>query len=115
MPVFDDASWADVSVPHCFNAEDTFLPKRGYYRGPAWYRRVLPPTPAGQRVELCALGAFAVTHVWLNGELVVDNVTMENYWNRKVPIYPTGQLELQSHGSLLWFRNVFVREIPRGK
>ncbi|MBT3378714.1 MAG: DUF1080 domain-containing protein [Lentisphaerae bacterium] len=53
--------------------------------------------------------------VWLNGELVVDNVTMENYWNRKVPIYPTGQLELQSHGSLLWFRNVFVREIPRGK
>ena len=51
--------------------------------------------------------------VWLNGELVVDNVTMENYWNRAKPIYPTGQLELQSHGSKLRFRNIYLREIPR--
>jgi len=28
--------------------------------------------------------------VWLNGKLVVDNVTMENYWERDKPIYPTG-------------------------
>jgi len=49
--------------------------------------------------------------VYLNGELVVDNVVMENYWERNKPIYPTGQIELQSHGSLLQFRNVFVREI----
>ena len=32
--------------------------------------------------------------VWLNGELVVDNVTLENYWERSKPIYPTGQIEL---------------------
>ena len=51
--------------------------------------------------------------VWLNGEKVVDNVVMENYWNRKIPIYPSGQLELQNHGNTLWFRNVYVREIPR--
>ena len=33
--------------------------------------------------------------VWvtLNGKLVVDNVTMENYWERDKPIYPTGQIE----------------------
>jgi hypothetical protein len=49
--------------------------------------------------------------VYLNDELVVDNVVMENYWEREKPIYPNGQIELQSHGSLLYFRNVFIREI----
>jgi hypothetical protein len=53
--------------------------------------------------------------VWLNGERIVDNVVMENYWDRKRPIYPTGQIELQSHGSKLWFRNIYLREIPRTK
>ncbi|HEO71300.1 MAG TPA: DUF1080 domain-containing protein [Candidatus Hydrogenedentes bacterium] len=48
--------------------------------------------------------------VHLNGRLVVDNVVLENYWERDKPIYPTGQLELQHHNSPLWFRNVFIRE-----
>jgi len=50
--------------------------------------------------------------VWLNGELVVENVVMENYWERDKPIYPTGQIELQNHGNTLWFKNVYLREIP---
>lgn len=49
--------------------------------------------------------------VYLNGVLVVDNVVMENYWEQDKPIYPNGQIELQSHGSRLYFRNVFIREI----
>jgi len=53
--------------------------------------------------------------VKLNGELVVDNVVMENYWERDKPIYPTGQIELQNHGNTLWFKNVYLREIPRKK
>ncbi len=32
-------------------------------------------------------------------ELVVDNVTMENYWDRKIPIFPKGPVELQAHGT----------------
>ena len=52
-----------------------------------------------------------VVTVYLNSVLVVDNVVMENYWERDKPIYPNGQIELQSHGSLLYFRNVFIREI----
>jgi len=52
-------------------------------------------------------------HVFLNGELVVNNVTMENYWERDKPIYPFGQIELQNHGNNLWFKNIYVREIPR--
>jgi hypothetical protein len=50
--------------------------------------------------------------VKLNGKLVVDNVVMENYWQRDKPIYPTGQIELQSHGSTLYFRNIYLRELP---
>jgi len=49
--------------------------------------------------------------VYLNGVKVVNNVVMENYWERDKPIYPSEQIELQSHGSLLYFRNVFIREI----
>lgn len=49
--------------------------------------------------------------VWLNGALIVDNVVMENYWDRRQPIFPRGQIELQNHNSPLWFRNIFIREL----
>jgi len=49
--------------------------------------------------------------VWLNGILVVDNVTLENYWDRKIPIFPKGSIELQAHGTDLAFRDIYVREI----
>ncbi len=51
--------------------------------------------------------------VKLNGQLVVDNVVMENYWERDKPIYPDGQIELQNHGNTLYFKNVYVKELPR--
>ncbi len=51
----------------------------------------------------------------LNGELVVDNVTLENYWERDKPIYPTGQIELQNHGNTLYFKNVYIKELPAAK
>ncbi|MHC4438689.1 MAG: 3-keto-disaccharide hydrolase, partial [Planctomycetota bacterium] len=49
--------------------------------------------------------------VLLNEVLVVDNVVMENYWQRDKPIYPNGQIELQNHGNTLYFRNIYLREI----
>ncbi len=49
--------------------------------------------------------------VWLNGELVVDNVTMENYWERDKPIYPKEAIELQNHGNTLFFKNIYVKEL----
>lgn len=51
--------------------------------------------------------------VYLNDVLVVDNVVMENYWERDKPIYPSGQIELQSHNSPLYFRNIYIREIAQ--
>jgi hypothetical protein len=45
--------------------------------------------------------------VHLNGKLVVDNIPMETIKGRK-----TGPIMLQHHGSPLWFRNVFIKELP---
>ncbi len=49
--------------------------------------------------------------VRLNGQLVVDDVAMENYWERGRPIYPSGQIELQTHGGEIRFRRLYLREI----
>jgi Domain of Unknown Function (DUF1080) len=49
--------------------------------------------------------------VWLNGELVVDNVTMENYWQRDQPIPARGPIELQHHGNPIEFKNIYVRKL----
>ncbi len=51
--------------------------------------------------------------VWLNGELVVDNVTLENYWDRNQSIFPVEQIELQAHGSQVWYRDIYVKELAR--
>ena len=49
--------------------------------------------------------------VWLNGELVTDNVIMENYWDRSLPVFSKGSIELQAHGTDLAFRDIYIREI----
>ncbi len=51
--------------------------------------------------------------VYLNGELVTNNVILENYWDRKLPVFPNEQIELQAHGSKVMYRNIYIREIPR--
>lgn len=49
--------------------------------------------------------------VFLNGILVVDNVVMENYWDRSLPVFAKEAIELQAHGTDLAFRNLFVKEL----
>ena len=53
--------------------------------------------------------------VYLNGELVTDNVILENYWDRSLPIFAEEQIELQAHGSPVAYRNIYIRELPRVK
>jgi hypothetical protein len=50
-------------------------------------------------------------HVFLNDELVVDNKTLENYWEREKPVYALGPIELQAHQSVVHFKNIYIREI----
>jgi HEAT repeat protein len=49
--------------------------------------------------------------VFLNDVLVVNDVIMENYWERGKPIYPAGQIELQAHSTPLDFKDIYLREI----
>ena len=51
--------------------------------------------------------------VYLNDELVTDNVILENYWDRKLPIFSEEQIELQAHGSPISYRNIYIKELPR--
>ncbi|MDR1897810.1 MAG: DUF1080 domain-containing protein, partial [Prevotellaceae bacterium] len=51
--------------------------------------------------------------VYLNGHLVTDNVVLENYWDRSIPIFPKEQIELQAHGTRVEYRDIYIREIPR--
>lgn len=52
-----------------------------------------------------------VVTVHLNGVLVVDNIVMENYWDRSLPVFPEEAIELQAHGNELAFRNIYVKEL----
>ena len=54
----------------------------------------------------------ARTTVWLNGEKVVENAIMENYWDkdRKIPLRPSGEIQLQTHGGEIQWRNIYIKE-----
>ncbi|HEX4143977.1 MAG TPA: DUF1080 domain-containing protein [Pirellulales bacterium] len=51
--------------------------------------------------------------VKLNGQLVVDAVPLENIWERNKPVSATGDIELQNHGNTLYFKNIYIKELPR--
>lgn len=52
--------------------------------------------------------------IWLNGKLVVDRTRLENFWDktRTEPLPRADQIELQHHGSELFFKNIYIRELP---
>lgn len=52
------------------------------------------------------------TTVYLNGLLVVDNAILENYFDRKKPLIPTGPIQLQTHGGEIHWKDIYLREIP---
>ena len=49
--------------------------------------------------------------VIFNGEKVVDNAVMENFFDRKIPIFKEGPIQLQTHGGEIRWRNLFIREL----
>jgi hypothetical protein len=50
--------------------------------------------------------------VKLNGELVVNKGKLLNYWDRSKPVPDKGPIELQFHGDPLWFKNIYIKELP---
>ena len=49
--------------------------------------------------------------VVFNGERVVDNIILENFWDRSLPIPAVEQIELQAHGSKVYYRDIYIREL----
>ncbi len=68
-PGTSDSAWAEVTVPHTWNAQDGQDGGTNYYRGIGWYRRhYTPPTNlAGRKLWLQFDGVNTVADVWVNG------------------------------------------------
>ena len=60
--------WDPIDLPHSFNAQNTFVPVRGYYRGIGWYRKhfTLSPEQASRKVFLEFGAAYSVADLWVN-------------------------------------------------
>jgi Domain of Unknown Function (DUF1080) len=57
------------------------------------------------------------TRVWvtLNGKPTVEGQVLDNFFDRAQPVLPTGSIELQTHGSEVRFRNIYIRAIPEAE
>jgi hypothetical protein len=53
------------------------------------------------------------TKVWvsLNDKVTVDGQVLDNYFDRTRSVVARGPIELQTHGSEIRFRNIYIREI----
>ena len=78
--------------------------------------------PVGEWNTAKILVDHAHVEHWLNGKKVVDYELWSDDWNERVssdkwdafPAYGSskiGHISLQDHGSMIWFRNIKIREI----
>ncbi|QEG42379.1 3-keto-disaccharide hydrolase [Roseimaritima ulvae] len=72
---------------------------------------VLADKPFGEWNDVRIIQVGSRTSVWLNDKLVVDHALMHNYWDRSLPMFPTGPIQLQTHGGEIQWRDVQVRRI----
>ena len=80
---------------------------------PGKYPLVVADKPFGQWNKFRILQIGSRTSVWLNDQLVVDHVLMENrHWSKKMklPLVAQGPIQLQTHGGEIRWRNIFIKE-----
>ena len=78
---------------------------------PGRFPLVKADNPVGQWNTLRIRMVGTKVWIWLNGKQTVDGQVLDNYFDRAQPILPRGPIELQTHGSEIRFRNVFVKEL----
>ena len=78
---------------------------------PGKWPLVKADNPVGQWNTLHVKMIGARVWVWLNDKLTVDGRILDNYFDRNRPVLPRGPIELQTHGSEMRFRNLYLREI----
>ena len=74
--------WQDVTLPHCYNAEDGVDPDVNYYQGAAWYRTTIEVANpyAGGHTLLEFEGAGQKTQVYVDGRLMGSHVGGYDRW-----------------------------------
>lgn len=109
-PLTDPADW----VAAYRNGRN--LGSGGLWNNKRWRNAptVLADKPSGEWNTFLIRMVGEKVSIWLNNKLIVDRVKLENYWDKtgKLPIPRADQIELQHHGSELFFRNLYVRELP---
>ena len=75
--------WTPVTLPHCFNAEDSVDPDVNYYQGPGWYKTLLDlDNPyANGRIVLEFEGAGQKTEVYVYTVKAGSHVGGYDEWN----------------------------------
>lgn len=67
--------------------------------------------PAGEWNTVRILMVGSRVSVWLNGAVVVNHAVLENFFDAARPVVSRGPIQLQTHGGMTWWRNLFIREI----
>lgn len=78
---------------------------------PGKWPLVKADNPVGQWNTLRIRMVGPKVWIWLNGKQTVDGQQLDNFYNRSQPIVSKGPLELQTHGSEIRFRNIYIREL----
>jgi hypothetical protein len=79
---------------------------------PGKWPLVKADNPVGQWNTFRIKMAGSRVWIWFNGKPTVDGQVLDNYFDRTLPLVLKGAIELQTHGSEIRFRNIYVREIP---
>jgi hypothetical protein len=78
---------------------------------PGKWPLVKADNPVGQWNTLRIRMIGSKVWVWLNDRMTVDGQMLDNFFDRTQPIVPRGAIELQTHGSEIRFRNIYIHEI----
>lgn len=78
---------------------------------PGKWPLVLADAPIGDWNHLKIRMIGSKVWVWLNHKLTVEGAYLENYWDREIPMFASGPIQLQTHGGEIQFRRVKVREL----
>ncbi|HUI93221.1 MAG TPA: glycoside hydrolase family 2 TIM barrel-domain containing protein [Chitinivibrionales bacterium] len=78
-PAFNDATWTDVGIPHCWNDNDTYTNTPAgtgnAWAGMCWYRKhfTLDSSYAGRKIFVEFEGAHVGCAVYINGTFIPGN------------------------------------------
>jgi len=72
----NNIAWEPVSLPHTWNIADVMDDKPGYYRGVAWYRKMLLPNKnlSGKDIYISFDGANQETTVFINEKKAGEHI-----------------------------------------